>query len=159
MKSTLRAIGLALALIFGNAVANSMADGMMSRSAEASDTNDLLGAAVKDPQGGFLGIVTDFVKEPDGRVTFAILNFGKYEDYGEGGRMVAVPFDTLSCAGQDCRLDSSYENLTSAPVFISKDELTEWKLAEDIYRYFGVQPYWTEDELFEHQMSQWYFFP
>jgi hypothetical protein len=136
-----------------------MADGMMSRSAEASDTNDLLGAAVKDPQGGFLGIVTDFVKEPDGRVTFAILNFAKYEDYGDGGRMAAVPYGMLSCAGQNCTLDSSYEKLASAPVFISKDELTEWKLSEDTYRYFGQRPYWTDEELFEHEMSQWYFFP
>ena len=79
-----------------------MAGEMMSRSAGTSDINNLLGASVKNPQGEFLGIITDFVKEPDGRVTFAILNFGKYEDYGEGGRMVAVPFGTLFCAAHDC---------------------------------------------------------
>jgi hypothetical protein len=136
-----------------------MAGEMMSRSAGTSDINNLLGASVKNPQGEFLGIITDFVKEPDGRVTFAILNFGKYEDYGEGGRMVAVPFGTLFCAAHDCTLDSSYDKMASAPVFISKDELTERKLAEDVYRYFGVQPYWTEEESPKHETAPEYYWP
>ena len=57
--------------------------------------------------------------------------------------MVAVPLGTLSCAGQDCTLDSNYERLASAPIFLSKGELTGRKVAEDVYRDFGVQPYWT----------------
>ena len=73
--------------------------------------------------------------------------------------MLAVPFGTLSCAGQDCTLDSSYEKLASSPVFISKDELTERKLADDIYRYFGVQPYWTEEVPSKHEMAPEYYWP
>jgi hypothetical protein len=157
MRRTVLAIALAFALIFGYAVARSMADEMTQKSVGTSDINNLLGASVKNSQGELLGIITDFVKEPDGRGSFAILNFGKYEDYGEGGRMVAVPFGTLSCAGHDCALNSSYENLASSPVFLSKDELTERKLAEDIYRYFGVQPYWTEEESSKHEAAPEYY--
>ncbi len=91
-------------------------------------------------------MITDFVKESDGRITFAILNFGNYEDYGEEGRNVAVPFSALSCASNECTLDSTYEKLSPSPVFLSKEELTERKLAEETYRYFGVTPPWTEGE-------------
>jgi hypothetical protein len=37
------------------------------------------------------------------------------------------------------------EVLEAALIFITEDDLAERKLAEDIYRYFGVQPYWIED--------------
>ncbi len=146
MRRTVLAITLALAFIFGYAVVGSMAEEMMSKSAGTSDTSNLIGASVKNPQGEFLGIINDFVKEPDGRVTFAILIFGKDEDYEGWGRYVAVPFAKLSCAGQECTLDSTYEKLASEPVFLSKDELTERNVAANLYRYFGVTPPWTEEE-------------
>ncbi len=158
MRRMILAIALALALILGYTVASS-AHGMRSMSLGTTSEINLLGAAVKNPQGEVLGIINDFVKEPDGRITFAIINFGKYEDYGEGGRMVAVPFGALSCAGQDCTLDASYEKLVSSPVFISKDELTERRLAEEVYRFFGVQPYWTEEGSSEQEMPSWYYEP
>jgi hypothetical protein len=31
------------------------------------------------------------------------------------------------------------------PLRREDDDLIEQKLAEDIYRYFGIQPYWTEE--------------
>ncbi len=145
MRRTLLAITLASAFIFGYVV-DSMAEGMMAKSAGTSDVKNLIGASVKNPQGEFLGIISDFVKEPDGSVTFAILNFGNYEDYGERGRDVAVPFGALSCAGNECTLNSTYEKLASAPVFLSKKELTERNVAENLYRYFGMTPPWTEEE-------------
>ena len=74
------AMALAFALVFGIAAASTMADEMMSKSLTISVTKDLIGAAVKNPQGEFLGVINDFVQEPDGRKTFAILNFGNYED-------------------------------------------------------------------------------
>ncbi|RPJ09614.1 MAG: hypothetical protein EHM36_04160, partial [Deltaproteobacteria bacterium] len=97
MRRIALATGLVLALIFGYAAVSSMAGEMTSESAGTSEVKDLIGAGVKNPQGESLGMIIDFVKEPDGRITFAILSFGKYEDYGDGGRMGAVPFGTLSC--------------------------------------------------------------
>lgn len=153
MKRPLLTIALALAFIFGYAVAGSMADEIMAKSEEKSGACNLLGASVKDSQGEFLGVISDFVKEPDRRVTFAILNFGKAEDYEDGGRNAAIPFGTLSCAGQECTLDSTYEKLAASPIFLSKDELTERKMAEDIHRYYGVTPPWIEEQALELEMG------
>ena len=144
---------LVFALTLGYAVVRSTADEMLGESWFVSEATDLLGTRVNDSMGEHLGIISDFVKDPEGRISFAILTFGKYEDYGEGGRLVAVPFDALSCSGQDYTLRSSYEQLASSPVFISKDELGNREMAGDIYRYFGLQPYWTEEEMTQHEMT------
>jgi hypothetical protein len=58
---------------------------------------------------------------------------------------VAVPFSALSCEGQKCILNASRETFDSAPTFVLEGDLAEQKLAEDIYRYFGLQPYWIEE--------------
>jgi hypothetical protein len=144
MRKKAIVIAPALALVFGYVAITSATGEMSSKAAGTSGIKDLLGGAVMNPQAEVLGVITDFVKESDGRITFVTLNFGTYEDYGEGGRMVAVPFDALSCAGHNCTIHSDYQKLASSPVFYSKDELTERKLEEDVYRYFGVQPYWEE---------------
>lgn len=145
---------LVLALILGYTVVKSGADEMIGENwGITHETEKPLGAVVNNQDGELLGVITDFVSDPDGRISFAILLFGNDEDYGEGGRQVAVPFGALSCAGQDCVLHSSYEQLASSPVFISKDELVNRELAENIYRYFGLQPYWTEEETTHHEMA------
>jgi len=86
-----------------------MAGEMASTSTRTSGT-DLIGAVVENPRGEILGVINDFVEEPDGRITFAIINFGRYEDYGEGGRMVAVPWGTLSCAARTARSTPAMKN-------------------------------------------------
>ncbi len=158
MRKIILATMLVLALIFGYTVAKSGADEMIGESWGITheithETENPLGAIVNNRDGEFLGVVTDFVPDPDGRISFAILLFGNDEDYGEGGRQVAVPFSALSCAGQDCLLDSNYTQLASSPVFISKDELVDRQMAEDIYRYFGLRPYWTEEETNQYEMA------
>jgi hypothetical protein len=48
--------------------------------------------------------------------------------------------------------------LDSAPSFVWKEDLApEKKLAEDVYRYFGLQPYWTEEEATEHEFEAEYY--
>jgi hypothetical protein len=169
MSKTILASMLALALVFAYPAAQSVAEetvgngwdqtyGEISEESilvgsswdQTSGGNSLVGAAVKSPEGEFLGIVNDLVTDSDGRVSFAIVNFGNYQDYGDGGRFVAVPFGALSCYGPDCFLNSSYEQLASSPVFLSKDELNDWQMAGDVYRYFGQQPYWTDDNAIGH---------
>ena len=116
-----------------------MAHDMMSKSGE---TSELLGTTVKDSQGEDLGTITDVVTGPEGRVAFGVLTYWISDDTQ---KRVAVPFSTLSWEEQNCILNASKETLDSAPTFVSEDDLIEPKLAEDIYRYFGVQPYWTEE--------------
>jgi len=132
---------LILALIFGYTGPNAMAQESMEKSGKTSEVSELLGKEVKNPQGEDLGTITDIVAGPEGRVAFAVLSYWVSADTQ---MRVAVPFGTLSCGEQNCVLNVSKGKLDSAPNFVLEDELIEPRLAEDIYRYFGVQPYWTE---------------
>jgi len=142
MRRIMLATVLALSLIFGYTVAGPMAHEIKEKSGETSEVSNLLGKGVKNPQGEDLGTITDVVAGPEGRIAFAVLSYWISSDTQ---MRVAVPFDALSCEGQNCVLNTSRETFDSAPTFVLEGELAEQKLAEDIYRYFGVQPYWTEE--------------
>jgi len=142
MRKIILAIVLVLALSIGYAVAKSMAHEMMSKSGERAEVSKLLGTLIKNPQGEDLGTITDVVTGPEGRVAFAVLSYWISDDTQE---RIAVPIGALSCEEQNCVLNASKDTLDSAPTFVSEDDLVERKLAEDIYRYFGLQPYWTEE--------------
>jgi hypothetical protein len=58
-----------------------------------------------------------------------------------GGLFKAAPY---GCG----YLHISKEKLTTAPAF-QKSDLSTQREAEDIYRYFGQQPYWSEGGLFK----------
>ena len=133
---------LSLALIFGYPAAKSMADERMTSSGETSEVNNLRGTIVKDSHGEDLGMITDVVTGPEGRAAFAVLSYWISDDTQ---KRVAVPFGALSCEQRNCVLNMSKDALDSAPFFVSEDDLAERKLAEYIYRYFGVQPSWTEE--------------
>ena len=141
MRKVMLTAILILALIPGYTVPNVMAQEMKEKSGKTSELSELLGKDVKNPEGEDLGIINDVVAGPEGRIAFAVLSYWVSPDTQ---MRVAVPFSTLSCGEQDCVLNVSKEALDSAPNFVLEDELVEPKLAEDIYRYFGVQPYWTE---------------
>lgn len=140
MRRIMLAVMLTLALIFEYTMPNAMAHEMVEKSGETSEVNELLGKGVKNPKGEDLGTITDVVAGPEGRITFAVLSYWISADTQ---MRVAVPFDALSCEGQNCVLNNSKETFDSAPTFVFEDELAEQRLAEDIYRYFGLQPYWT----------------
>jgi hypothetical protein len=141
MRKIILAAILTLALIFGFAVPNVTASGMMEKSGETSEVNELLGKGVKNPKGEDLGTITDLVAGPEGHIAFAVVSYWISADTQ---MRVAVPFSALSCEGQKCTLNASRETFDSAPTFVLEGDLAEQKLAEDIYRYFGMQPYWTE---------------
>jgi hypothetical protein len=143
MRKMMLATVLVLAVIFGYAATRSIAHEMMSRSEKTSETTKLLGASVKNPGGEDLGTIADVVTGPEGRVAFAVLSYWISDDTQ---KRIAVPFGALSCEEQNCVLNVSREALDSAPTYVSEDDLVEPKLAEDIYRYFGIQPYWTGEE-------------
>jgi hypothetical protein len=135
MNKIVPAVFLILAFIFGYPVPNDMAD-------ETSEVSKLLGKRVQNPRGEVLGTIVDVVAGPEGCMAFAILSYWISADTQ---MRVAVPFGALSCEGQNCILNVNKEMLASAPIFILEDDLAEEKLAEDIYRYFGLQPYWMEE--------------
>ena len=56
-----------------------------------------------------------------------------------------VHLQGLTCSQQACILNASKEKLASEPTFRSTRQLAaEGKMTDDIYRYFGMQPYWTD---------------
>ena len=143
MKKIIHGILLALALIFGHTVTESIAHETTQISGEISESGALFERiVVMNLQGEHLGTIKDVVAGPEGRTVFAILS---YEVSDDTRKEIAVPFAALSCTEQSCILNASREELDSAPIFVSEDNLAEPETAEDIYRYFGLQPYWTED--------------
>jgi hypothetical protein len=142
MRKAILVTVLSLALIFGYGTARFTAEEEISPSQESSGVSNLIGTTVKDSRGEYVGIITDLATGPEGRDAFAILGYWISDDT----RMrVAVPMDALSCQEQNCVLRANREALNAAPVIVPEDELAERKRAEDIYRLFGVQPYWTEE--------------
>ena len=102
----------------------------------------LIGTSVRTPGGEDIGKIIDIVAGPEGQEAFAVLSYWVSADTQ---KRVAVPFGALTCEDQHCVLKTTRESLDSAPVFVFEGELAQRELAETIYRYFGVQPYWTNE--------------
>lgn len=107
--------------------------------------SSLVETPVKNTQGEYLGRIDDFIID-NGGISFAILVYGGFLRIGE--KSVAIPFNALSLGdkGRYFVLDISRERLESAPTFSMITDLANRKWAEDVYKYFGQQPYWTEGE-------------
>lgn len=100
----------------------------------------LIGATIQSNDGK-AARVEDFVIDPrDGRVALVVLD----NVPGRGDAMVAVPFGELSMNGNAFVLNTDGAKLVSAPEFRGVD-LADQRKAEDIYLFFGVTPYWTEE--------------
>ena len=97
---------------------------------------------VKNLYGDYLGKIGDFVLDHEGRIAFAIIAHGGFLGIGE--KSVAIPFHTLRYDPKErsFTVDISKERFASAPTFDRHILSRTW--AEDAYRYFGLQPYWTE---------------
>ena len=98
----------------------------------------LLGATVRTSDGKTARIEDFVIDLRDGRIALIVLD----DVAGRGDGLVAVPFGELSMSGNTFVLNSDGAKLAAAPEFKSSD-LGDRRRAEDIYRYFGAQPYWT----------------
>jgi hypothetical protein len=142
---TVFALGLFAATVYAS---EEMAKGMN----RPYGVSEIVGTEVKNLQGVDLGRITDLVIGPDGRVAFAVLTHGGFLRMGETS--VAVPFGALKydSAGRHFALEITQEKLNSAPPFAMRDLASE-KWADEVYRYFGRQPYWTEGGLVKEGME------
>jgi len=144
MNRIIAVIALALVFSLGFVSANVYAGGGMSKGwHRAYEVGEIVGSHVKTPEGEELGRIHDFVIDSNGRVAFTILAYGGFMGMGE--KLVAIPFSALTYDHIQKHLvvDISREKLESAPSF-DRSELLNPKWAEDNYKYFGIQPYWTE---------------
>jgi hypothetical protein len=103
-----------------------------------------VGKEVKNTQGQDLGTVKDFVRDSDGKISFAIISIGGFMGFGE--KKVAVPYSALTYdkEGEYFTCALSKDQLSSAPEFKDEAQLRNRSFAEEVYRHFGERPYWTE---------------
>ena len=108
------------------------------------ESKGLMGAEVRLPTGEEAGRINDFVIDSsDGHIAFLVL----YNVPGRESSLIAAPFSTLSIRGENSFvLDTTRERLALGFDFDASGDLSNPRWAADTYRYFGVQPYWTERE-------------
>jgi sporulation protein YlmC with PRC-barrel domain len=108
---------------------------------ELYESTSLMGAEIQLPDGEAAGQINDFVIDSsDERIAFLVL----YNVPGRETSLIAVPFSALSTRGENgFVLNTTQERLAIASGFDESSDLDNPRRAEDIYRYFGQQPYWT----------------
>lgn len=143
VKISLIALIAALSLILATAGANA-AEQMASGLRRAFGVNEISGVSVKNLRGEELGRITDLVVDSEGKVALIVLSHGGFLRFNE--KRTAIPFSALRYDQTANRLllDISKEKLALAPAFKMSD-LLDPKRAENFYRYFGQQPYWSEE--------------
>ncbi len=101
----------------------------------------LMGAPVQTSKGEEVARVNDLVIDfSNDQVVYSVLS----DVGGSEGKMVAVPFSELSKSDRNIfTLHVTKERLLDSPAFTWTDT-TDRRYAENIYRYYGVQPYWEE---------------
>jgi sporulation protein YlmC with PRC-barrel domain len=105
-------------------------------------SSQLMGARIETPKGEDVARINDLVVDTEkGHVVYLVLS----DVAGQEGKLVALPFDTLSELRENVYvLNVTKDTLFAAPDFKWTD-VTDRKYAEDIYRYYGLQPYWESE--------------
>jgi hypothetical protein len=117
----------------------------------AYGSKELVGSTVKALDGEELGRISDLEIDSQGHVVLALILPNGSD--GSLGKPVAVPFSALTVSGAKSRqiqvtLNAAKENFYAAPSFDPKDlDNPQW--VAGLYRFFGQQPYWTEEEAVE----------
>jgi sporulation protein YlmC with PRC-barrel domain len=102
-------------------------------------SSQLIGARVETPNGNDIAWADDIVIDTvGGHVVYLVLN----DVGGKADRKVAVPFSDLSKKSKDLFvLRETKDQILAAPAF-SWDNMNDLTYASQIYRYYGLQPYW-----------------
>jgi sporulation protein YlmC with PRC-barrel domain len=132
-------------MAFGFAAGASAAGMDKSIGKEAKDVSALIGKDVVNMEGETLGEVRDFIHDENGEISLAILSHGGFMGMGE--KDVAVPYSALSFSESEDHfvLNVSKDQLAGAPEIRGDENLSDRSFAEEVYRYFGERPYWTDE--------------
>ncbi len=136
-----RAFGLQPGWTYGQAQLQGQPRGMyqgrMASGMGYYDVSQLMGKDVLGANGQTIGTIRNFVIDPNGHV-FALVSDSNT------GRTVAVPFESFSSLGSDntLSLNVTPDQLANAPEF-SQASFAERSWRQNVYRFFGVQPYWS----------------
>jgi sporulation protein YlmC with PRC-barrel domain len=91
-------------------------------------------------RGDVTAHISDLVIDQDGRLAFLVIS-----DIPGRTDLVAVPFHSLQASGDFFVMNIDGQMLASAPAFGSRD-LYSPEYASNLYRFYGLQPYWMEGE-------------
>ena len=150
MKKLFALIGVVSLLSLGLVMDSNAMESMAPTGGSASEVINLIGNQVQTPDGEVVGTITDFVFDTSGQSVFAILYQGDREDF-DVARHVAVPFGLLSITETEPAhwtviVNADKEVLFSAPAYDRNTEMSWSDWGQDVYRYYGLQPYWTMEE-------------
>lgn len=111
-----------------------------------------MGREVTNMEGEHLGLVRDFLHDDEGRISFAIVSTGGFLGFRD--KKVVVPYSALTydAERQYFICDVSAARFAEAPGFERREKLMDQASAEEVYRYFGQRPYWTEEHM---EMERW----
>jgi sporulation protein YlmC with PRC-barrel domain len=155
MKRIITTLALILAFGFSFVFANAYAGGGMSKDRFRSfETSKLIGTEVDNPSGESVGTIRNFVLDSNGHIDFVILSQDFYWEPSHGfyweyisipPQTVAVPFRAIKVEpnGKVAVLKFNKWKLSFPPEFVRSD-LSNRKWAATVYKYYGLQPYWTE---------------
>ncbi len=146
MKKMLSVITVFSILTFG-LTASSQANSIAQSGFTTYHTTKLIGLTVKARDGVQLGQIIDLVVDSHGHVDFAIVNQPGFEEFTGG--LVVVPFSTLTISKAKSghirvAFNENKEKFYEGPEWGYKN-LNDLKQAASIDRYYGIQPYWTEE--------------
>ncbi len=126
------------------------------------DGKQIMNATVKDRTGKDIGSVSNLIFDRSGKVSYVILSHGGVA--GMGGKKIAVPAGAVTLSGSEEKkqvmVNASEADLNSAPEYNSLADLVSPKFTETTYRFFGIQPQWSEQgasggQQTEGTQSQW----
>jgi len=146
MKRILSIIAVLSILSLGLAV-GSQANSMVQRGFTSYRTTKLIGLTVNASDGVQLGRIFDLSVDPNGHVDFAIVSQPGFDEFP--GRLVVVPFSLLIISkGKSDKIsvvfNADKENFYEGPDW-GYENLSNPKQAASVDRYYGIQPYWTEN--------------
>ena len=144
-------------IVFASMSISVFAGGMKDPVATSrEDVSSWIGKDVMNTQDEKLGTISDFVWDSDGKLSFAVVSHGGF--LGVFDSKVAVPYSALTYdkEKQHFTCDISKDRFAGAPEFKDEATLHDRSFAEDVHRYFGQHPYWTEESMGSGGMGQDY---
>jgi hypothetical protein len=150
MNKLFALIGVVSLLSLGFVMESNATEPMAPTGGAPSEVIGLVGDEVQTLDGEVVGTITDFIFDTNDRAVFAILYQGAYEDF-DLARHVAVPFGLLTVTEMEPAHHTVYINfdkevLFAAPAYDRNTEMSWSEWGQDVYLYYGQQPYWTMEE-------------
>jgi hypothetical protein len=148
MNKGLAIFAVVLIFSFGFAANSHAGDSRVQIGFGEYDVKNLLGSMVTTLEGEELGRNLDLEITSQGHVAFTLIAQNGFAEFP--GRLVAVPFSVLTIAETKSQpilvvLNVDKDKFYTAPSFDTK-YLDNPQWAVGLYRFFGQQPFWTEEE-------------